>query len=576
MIVKDTIDTVKDAIDIAKAKVFKVFWSSAIINIMGLAGSIYMLQVYDRVLPARSFPTLIGLSLLLVAVYVAQGYFDSLRVRILARIGAVFDQSLQKPIFECITTQRLRGWDSARVTQPTRDLEVIRMFLSSMGPVAFLDLPWIGIYLVALFIFHPIIGLGALIGILLIILVTYLIERHTRKHATEVAKLGMLRNGIARITAFNAEVIHAMGMRSRFAQQWKNVNSAYVSEIVHIRDIEADMGSIAKMLRYILQSSILGLGAALVITENATAGIMIASSIMMGRALMPVEVVLGTWKQFTMAREALERLTLTLSANPEPTIKAIQLPRPSSILSVRDLAIIPPTSNNVVVNGLTFDLKPGEGLAVIGPSGSGKTSLARALVGIWQPTGGTISLDCAHLHQWDSDELGKFIGYLPQDVSLFEGSIAQNISRFNGCCDDSDIIAAAKLAGVHDLVISLKEGYSRNIGENGCYLSAGQRQRIGLARAVFGNPFMVVLDEPNANLDTAGETALTQTILRLREQKCIVVVISHRVASLSALDSMMIMVNGQALIKGPREMVLAALNKPTQEATQEAPQEQAA
>lgn len=561
---------VKDAIDTAKAKVLKIFWFSAIINIMGLSGSIYMLQVYDRVIPARSFPTLIGLSFLLIAIYAAQGYFDSLRVRMLARVGAIFDQSLQKPIFECITTQRLRGWDSASVTQPTRDLEVIRMFLSSMGPVAFLDLPWIGIYLVALFIFHPIIGLGATIGILLIILVTYMIERHTRKHATEVAKLGILRNGIARITAFNAEVIHALGMRSRFAQQWRNVNSAYVSEIVHIRDIEADMGSIAKMLRYVLQSSILGLGAALVITENATAGIMIASSIMMGRALMPVEVVLGTWKQFSMAREALRRITDTLSANPQLTPPAIRLPRPSSVLSVKNLAIMPPASNNVVVNGLSFDLKPGEGMAVVGPSGSGKTSLARALVGIWQPAGGTICLDCAHLHQWDSDELGKHIGYLPQDVSLFEGSIAQNISRFNGCCDDSDIIAAAKLAGVHDLIIGLHEGYSRNIGENGCYLSAGQRQRIGLARAVFGNPFMVVLDEPNANLDANGETALTQTILRLREQKCIVIVVSHRVASLSALDKMMIMVNGQVIANGPRETVLTALNKPTVEAQEQA------
>jgi PrtD family type I secretion system ABC transporter len=550
---------VKQAIDKAKIRIVKLILFSSIINVMTLAGSIYMLQVYDRVLPSRSFATLIGLSMLLIIVYGLQGYFDALRMRMLSRVGALFDQSLQKPIFDCITTMRLRGWDSATVTQPTRDLEVIRIFLSGMGPTAFMDLFWIPIFLIVLFIFHPIIGVGASIGMVMIVGITGFIEWRTKKHVIETTKLGMLRAAIARITAYNAEVIHALGMRGRFATQWRGINHAYVTESLRIRDIEADLGSIAKMLRYILQSSILGLGAALVITENATAGIMIASSIMMGRALAPIELVLGTWKQFKLAREALARLRDTLSVNATPPLPAVELPRPSSKLSVRDLFVMPPCSKQVVTADVSFDLTPGMGLALVGPSGSGKTSLVKTLVGIWQPTHGMITLDGAHIHQWDSDKLGKYVGYLPQDVALFDGTIAENIARFDTKATDADIMEAAKTAGVHQMITAFPDGYSRNIGEQGSFLSAGQRQRIALARAVYGNPFMVVLDEPNANLDSEGEMALTHTILRLREKKCIVIVVSHRPASLIALDTLMVLNNGKIVALGPRNAVLDKL-----------------
>jgi len=561
---------VKDAIDTAKSRVIRLAIFSGIINIMTLAGSIYMLQVYDRVLPSRSFPTLIGLSILLIFVYVLQGYFDTLRMRMLSRIGAGFDRSLQTPIFECITTMRIRGWDSATVTQPTRDLEVIRMFLSSMGPTAFLDLPWTPLFLIVLFVFHPVIGLAATIGMLLIVGITIFIEKRTKKHASEVAKLGMLRSGIARITAYNAEVIHALGMRDRFASQWRGVNNSYVTEIIRIRDIEAEMGSIAKMIRYILQSAILGLGAALVITESATAGIMIASSILMGRALAPIEVVLGTWKQFKLMREALTRLTDTLSVNASLPVPALELPRPSMRLAVNNLFVVPPASNVVAVSDVSFELTPGTGLVLIGPSGSGKTSLAKALVGIWPPRSGSICLDYAHTNQWDSDNLGKYIGYMPQDVALFDGTIAQNIARFDIHATNESIMDAAKMAGVHEFILALPEGYSKNIGEGGCHLSAGQRQRIALARAVYGNPFLVVLDEPNANLDTEGEKALTETIIRLKAAKTIVIVISHRTSSLPALDTVMVMLHGKIYAIGPREKVLAALNNPPPSPSKEA------
>jgi PrtD family type I secretion system ABC transporter len=364
---------------------------------------------------------------------------------------------------------------------------------------------------------------------------------------------------MARITAYNAEVIHALGMGSRFGDQWRGVNVAYVRETLRIRDIEADIGTMAKMIRYILQSSILGLGAALVIMDQATAGIMIASSIVMGRALAPIEIVLGTWKQFKMMLEALKRLTGMLSANAELTQPEFILPRPSQSFAVKNLHVVPPGSNQVVAVNVSFELTPGSGLAVLGSSGSGKSSLARALVGVWKPAQGSICLDGAHLDQWDSDELGRYIGYIPQDVALFDGTIAQNISRFERNPADSRILEAAKLAGVHELITSFPDGYSRKIGENGSLLSAGQRQRIALARACYGDPFLIVLDEPNANLDIEGEKALAETIVRLRERQCIIIVISHRLSTLSALDMAMVMNKGRVLALGMRDQVMASI-----------------
>ena len=550
---------VQQAFAIAKGRIIKVALFSGIVNVLALSGSIYMLQVYDRVLPTRSFPTLIGLSAILVLVYALQGFFDSLRIRMLTRIGALFDQSLQKQIYDCILVLRLRGWDTAAVTQPIRDLEVIRMFLSGMGPTAFLDLPWIPFFLIVMFLFHPIIAAGALVGIALIVGFTFLVEYSTRKHAVEIEKLGALRGAMARITAYNAEVIYALGMASRFANQWRSVNVAYIREILHIRDIEADIGTMAKMLRYILQSSILGLGAALVITDQATAGIMIASSIVMGRALAPIEIVLGTWKQFQMMMEALRRLTGMLNTNASLAVPTLVLPRPNASLTAKGLYIVPPGSKNLVARDITFELTPGTGLAVLGASGSGKSSLARALVGVWKPQQGTVCLDGAHIDQWDSDQLGRWIGYIPQDVALFDGTIAQNISRFEKRPSDAYIIEAAKTAGVHDLIVSFDGGYSRSIGENGKLLSAGQRQRIALARACYGDPFLIVLDEPNANLDTEGEKALSETIIRLRDRQCITVVISHRISTLDTLNMAMVLTQGRVIAFGPRDQVLASI-----------------
>ena len=544
----------------ARRRVVSVAAFSGAINVLTLSGSIYMLQVYDRVLPSRSFATLAGLSVILLAAYLLQGYLDAARSRMLARIGALFDATLQKPIYEAVASLRLKGGNSASVMQPVRDIEHVRTFLSGMGPTAFLDMPWIPIFLLALFVFHPLIGLAATVGAGLIVGSTLLAERQAKRFVQRAVEIGTQRAALAESTIRNAEVIHSLGMRNRLTQEWCRLNQAYIAETLRMRDVEASIGTFAKILRYILQSSILGIGAALVIAEQASAGIMIASSIMMGRALAPIEIVLGTWKQLVSARKALEGLSDTLRNHALPPAPAIALPRPAKSLCAQNVSVSPPGSTRFTVRNASFELAAGTGLALLGASGSGKSSLARALVGIWQPAQGALRLDGARLDQWDTDVLGRYIGYLPQDVELFDGTVAENICRFERGATDAGIVEAAHIAGAHDLILSLPDGYGTRIGESGALLSAGQRQRIGVARAVYGRPFLVVLDEPNANLDAEGEAALTRAIAILRARQSIVVVISHRVSALAALDKALVLYKGEMLAFGPRDEVLARIS----------------
>jgi PrtD family type I secretion system ABC transporter len=431
-------------------------------------------------------------------------------------------------------------------------------------------LPWIPIFVLALFIFHPLIGIAATAGGGLIVLTTLFAERQSKKFARTAVDRGTQRAALAEATARNAEAIHALGMRGRFSRKWRHLNEAYIAETTRIRDIEADIGAFAKMLRYILQSAILGVGAALVISEQASGGIMIASSIMMGRALAPIEIVLGTWKQLVAARQALSRMRETLRANTPPEAPALALPRPANFLSVENLSVAPPQSDRLVVRNVSFAVRAGTGMALLGPSGSGKSSLAKALAGIWQPAQGAIRLDGARLDQWHSDTLGQHIGYLPQEVSLFDGTVAGNISRFEEEASDERIVEAALIAGAHNLILSLPQGYATPIGEGGALLSAGQRQRIGLARAVYGNPFLIVLDEPNANLDAEGEAALTRAIAILRARRSIVIVISHRMSALTALDTALVLHQGAVLAFGPRDEVIARLASAAQPKTETA------
>lgn len=553
----DSPDPVMQSLRAAARRLIGVGLFSGVINLLMLSGPFYMLQVYDRVIPSRNVATLAGLSLIVLAVYSAQGYLDALRARMLSRIGTLFDASLQDSIHNALAVLPLRGVKPMLAQQPLRDLDQIRAFLSGMGPTAFLDMPWTPIFVIMLFLFHPVIGLLGLSGAISIVAVSLVIERKSKGAARAAAECGALRQVLADATRHNAEAIRALGMTARLTERWSRTNERYLQENIRANDVYANLGSGAKILRYILQSGMLGAAAYLVVKEEASGGVMIASSIMMGRALAPIEVALGTWKLLVAAREGVTRLREVLKSTAPPPAPAVILPRPERILAVRDLAVAAPSSNRILVSNVSFSLSAGMGLALLGASASGKSSLSKALVGIWPAAQGIIRLDGAALDQWRDDDLGRHIGYLPQDVALLDGTVAENIARFDDAATSDDILKAAGIAGAHEMILSLPNGYETRIGEGGMMLSAGQRQRLGLARAVFGDPFFIVLDEPNANLDADGENALTAAIQTLRGKQCIVIVISHRPSALSALNMAMVLHSGKMIAFGPRDEVFA-------------------
>src|SRR6185437_2021255 len=460
-------------------------------------------------------------------------------------------------IHTALVTLPLRGAKPMVMQQPLRDLDQIRAFMSSMGPTAFLDMPWIPIFLIGLFLFHHAIGTTALLGTAAIIAMTLLTDRLSRGAAKAAMDSSAQRQVLADTTQRNAEVIRALGMVDRFGALWARVNERYLRENIRATDVYANLGSGAKVLRYVLQSGMLGIGAYLVVADKASGGIMIASSIMMGRALAPVEVALGSWKQLVAARQGIARLRDICKSTAKPPLPTVMLPRPCRELSVQELSVAPPGTDKPIVQNISFALKAGMGLALLGASASGKTSLSKALVGIWPAQHGLVRLDGAAIDQWRNEDLGRHIGYLPQDVALFDGTVAENICRFDPRATSDAILKAAQIAGVHDVILRLPEGYSTRIGQGGAALSAGQRQRVGLARAVFGDPFLVVLDEPNANLDAEGENALGRAIQLLRRAGSIVIVISHRPNALAALDMALVLYDGKAIAFGPSQEVFA-------------------
>jgi ATP-binding cassette, subfamily C, bacterial PrsD len=530
---------------------------SGVINILALSGSLYMLQVYDRVIPSRNLATLAGLSLMVLMAYLMQGYFDALRARMLTRVATMFDAGLQEAIHLALATLPLRGVKAVQMQQPLRDLDTVRTFMGSMGPTAFLDMPWIPLSITGLYLFHPLVGTTAVIGICAIVSMTLITERLSRGAAKSAMDSNAQRQVLADSTRQNAEVIRALGMTDRLTARWSQANERYLRQNIGSADVYANLGAGAKMLRMMLQSAMLGIGAFLVVTDKGSGGIMIASSILMGRALAPVEVALGSWKQLSAARQGINRLRDTLKETAKPAVAQVVLPRPCRELLVQDLSVTAPNMKKPIVSNVSFSLTAGMGLALLGASASGKTSLSKALVGIWPAHQGVVRLDGAAIDQWTNADLGRYLGYLPQDVALFDGTVAENISRFDDQTSSDAILRAAKIAGVHDLILRLPQGYSTKIGQGGMSLSAGQRQRIGLARALFGDPFLVVLDEPNANLDAEGENALNMAIQFLRHNKSIVVVISHRPSALSALNMAMVLYEGKSIAFGPREQIFA-------------------
>jgi PrtD family type I secretion system ABC transporter len=530
---------------------------SCIINLLYLTGSIFMLEVYDRVLPSRSVPTLIGLIVIAVALYLAQGVLDMIRGRILGRIGTALDETLNTRVFDTVVRLPLTIGARGEGLQPLRDLDNIRSFLGGMGPSAFFDLPWLPLYLAICFAFHVMLGVTALVGAVILVSLTVITEYLSR----QAIGLAARRNDLASASRRNAEVMVAMGMAGRLGKRWSEANAKYLAGNQNASDITGGLGAIAKVLRMMLQSAVLGVGAYLVIHQEATAGIIIAGSILSARALAPVDLAIAHWKSFVAARQSWHRLNRLLEQMPlraTPT----QLQTPTSRLSVEAVSMVAPGDQRPIIHDVTFVLTAGQGLGVIGPSGSGKSSLIRALVGVWTPARGKVRLDGAALDQWSSDALGRHIGYLPQDVELFTGTVAQNISRFDPEARSDDIIAAAKEAGVHEMIIKMRDGYNTEVGEQGSALSAGQAQRVALARALYGDPFLIVLDEPNSNLDTEGDEALTRAVRAARERGAIVVVVAHRPIGIEGVDQVLVLKDGRMQAFGPKEQVLAQVLQP--------------
>jgi PrtD family type I secretion system ABC transporter len=528
---------------------------SCMINVLYLTGSLFMLEVYDRVLPSRSVPTLIGLAILAAGMYFFQGILDLIRGRILGRIGTALDEALNRRVFETMVRLPLLVGNRNEGLQPLRDLDNIRSFLSGAGPGAFFDLPWLPFYLAICFAFHVLIGLTALVGAVILVSLTIVTEYMSRQPAREATGLAARRNDLATSSRRNAEVVVAMGMSRRLASRWIDANQNYLAGNQRASDITGGLGAIAKVLRMTLQSAVLAVGAYLVINQQATAGVIIAGSILSARALAPVDLAIAHWKSFVAARQSWHRLNRLLEQLPA-LAEQMLLQQPSSRLAVEAVSIVPPGDQKVIVQDISFALEAGHGLGIIGPSGSGKSSLARALVGVWQPFRGKVRLDGAALDQWAGDVLGRHIGYLPQDVELFAGTVAQNISRFDPDANSGAIIAAAKEAGVHQLIIKMRDGYDTQIGEQGTALSAGQAQRVALARALYGDPFLIVLDEPNSNLDTEGDEALTRAVRGARERGAIVVVVAHRPVGIEAVDQLLVLKDGRMQAFGPKETVL--------------------
>jgi ATP-binding cassette, subfamily C, bacterial PrsD len=528
---------------------------SFVINILYLTGSFFMLEIYDRVLPSRSVPTLVGLIVLAGGLYVVQGILDLIRGRILIRIGSTLDEMLSRRVYDIVVRMPLLVGNRSEGLQPLRDLDNVRSFLSGMGPGALFDLPWLPLYLAICFAFHPLIGVTALVGAVLLIALTILTEYLTHEPMKRSTGLAMRRQDLALASRRNAEVLAAMGMAGRVGRQWEDSNRSYLASNQRASDVAGGLGAIAKVMRMMLQSAVLGVGAYLVINQQATAGIIIAGSILSARALAPVDLAIAHWKGFVAARQSWKRLNHLLGMLPEQGTPTL-LEAPVGRLSVETLTVSPPGEQKVVGQDITFALEAGQGVGIIGPSGSGKSSLVRALVGVWQPLRGKVRLDGAALDQWSPEILGRHIGYLPQDVELFAGTIAQNISRFEDDASPDNIIAAAREARVHDLIISMKEGYDTQIGDHGSVLSAGQAQRIALARALYGNPFLVVLDEPNSNLDSEGDLALNKAILGVRARGGVVVVVAHRPIGIESVDLVLVMKDGRVQAFGPKDAVL--------------------
>ena len=534
---------------------------SAIINLLMLVPSLYMLQVYDRVLSSRNETTLIMLTLMILGAYLLMNGLEFVRSFVLIRVGAQLDMKLNKRVYTASFEQNLKR-SGGNAGQALQDLTTIRQFVTGNSLFAFFDAPWFPVYLLVIFMFDWVLGVFAVAGTLILVILAYVNEVVSRKPLAEANGMAVTAGTLATNNLRNAEVIQAMGMLPNLMSRWFKLHGRFLQLQAEASEKAGIVTATSKFVRISLQSLILGLGALLALENRITPGMMIVGSILMGRALAPVDQLINIWKGWSATQSAYRRLAELLTNNP-PRVRGMALPRPNGHLALESVTAMPPGSALPALRNVNLQLPAGEVLGVIGPSGSGKSTLARLLVGVWPATAGKVRLDGSDVYQWNKDELGPHLGYLPQDIELFAGTVSENIARF-GMVDADKVITAAKLAGVHDMILHFPQGYDTVLGDGGAGLSGGQKQRIGLARALYDDPSLIVLDEPNSNLDDSGEQALLAAIQQLRQRGRTIVVVSHRTSILQVTTRLLLLRQGTVQAFGPTGTVLAELAKAAQ------------
>ncbi|MGB5212701.1 MAG: type I secretion system permease/ATPase [Anderseniella sp.] len=528
---------------------------SFIINLLMLTGPLFMLQVYDRVLNSGSISTLTALVLLAATLYILYGFLEFIRSRVMVQIGRQLDEGLRARAFDMMGFHATKGNPQVR-NSPISDLLTVRQFVSSPGPFAFFDMPWAPIYLFVIYLMHPWLGMAAAVAIVILSVLAIINNRIMKEPSAEAQKAIAQAQVMSDESLRNAEVSSVLGMSDVMRDRWESVQSTALDAQTSASNRGGLISTMSRTLRLMFQSGMLGLGALLAVQQEISAGSMIAASIIMARALAPVEQAVAHWQPYLGFRRAWARLSDLMKQTPAPA-EPMPLPAPKGALEVDGLSAFVADSDKPIVFNVSFKIDAGTGLGVIGPTGAGKSTLARAIVGAWPRMRGKIRLDGAEVRQWDPVRLGKHLGYLPQDVELFEGTVAENISRFEPEADPQNIVAAASQAAVHEMVLKLPDGYNTRVGAGGHRLSAGQLQRIGLARAMYGDPVLLIMDEPNANLDAEGEAALVQAVANARKRGATVIVVAHRPSALAAIDTLLMLKDGQQVAFGPKDEVLA-------------------
>jgi len=545
-------------------KIFRsVGFFTACMNLLLLAPSIYMLEVYDRVLTSRNQFTLLMLSLIVLFLYIIYACLDAIRSYTVIEVGKKIDAKLNSRIYTASFEQNLKI-KGGSAGQALNDLTNIRQFVTGPSLYAFFDFPWFPFYLIVIFFFNFWLGVYSTICVLILLVLALINEKLTHQVLSEASTLSVHSSGVATNNLRQAEVIESMGMLPALRDRWFKVHNKFLEKQALASQHASLIGAATKFFRTLMQSLVLGFAAYLVLENQLSPGMMIAATILLGKATGPVELVIGSWKQWRGAVSAYERLTTLLTTNPV-RVQGMSLPRPLGFLSLDGVYAAPPGLQKAVLKNITFQVEPGDVLGIIGPSAAGKSTLARILVGIWPSNPNAVRLDGADIYKWNKDELGPSIGYVPQDIEILPGTVSENIARFTKF-DSQDVIEAAQAAGVHELVLQFSDGYDTRIGEGGAGLSGGQKQRLALARALFGKPNLVVLDEPNSNLDDVGEVALVNTILSLQARKATVVVISHRLPILQRTNKLLLLENGAVRMFGPTDEVVKAIQQQAQSA----------